>query len=411
MGAIGLSQHLLPEAGISRRQYTLMSKTKTLLSTVAALTLLGSAAHAELTPITKTPGGWFVGYETMDDGSTLCEAAAAYKSKAQLTIGKVYHRDTWMLLFENPSWNLLVENDYYEVTLETPSGNWNVKFQAGKHSLFAMVDKELINALAMDKQGKKVNLFQGNTLRGSFELGDSAAGVRGVVQCVKAHPAQQAATTPPTKPEEKGPSFGSGFFVADHYVITNHHVVKDCHGQIHVKYPGYRAENAYVQAIEPANDLLLLKTDLDNGGVVKLRYPPKLGEQVESFGFPYGMAVSSYGAFTTGNVTSTVGVNDDTSKFQMSAPIQPGNSGGPIMDGAGRVLGVSEFILSTLQMSEAAGGAIPQNVNFAISSVMVANFLILRGIDVQTEMGATQKLDPEKIAEIAQKFTVQVACE
>jgi hypothetical protein len=62
-------------------------------------------------------------------------------------------------------------------------------------------------------------------------------------------------------------------------------------------------------------------------------------------------------------------------------------------------------------MSEATGGAIPQNVNFAISSVMVANFLALRGIDAQVQTTATQKLDPEKIAEIAQKFTVQVACE
>src|SRR4029077_5408304 len=147
------------------------------------------------------------------------------------------------------------------------------------------------------------------TVRAAFELVDSAAAVRAVVQCARANPPKQASTPPSKKPAEQGPSVGSGFFVTDHYVITNHHVVKDCHGQIYVKYPGYHAENAYVQAVEASNDLVFSKTDMGNNGIAKLRFPPKLGEQVESFGFPYGAAVSSYGAFTTGNVTSTVGVN------------------------------------------------------------------------------------------------------
>ena len=210
----------------------------------------------------------------MEDGSALCEAIASYESKTRLIIMSGYNVQThqsggWAIHLDNPSWKWVKDNTDYDLTLDTPQGNWTVKFDgdAKNHSIFAFVDKELVNALAYDKPGKGVRIHKGNKLLGLFALTDLLPVIRNVVRCVKEHPPTQNVSTPSAnKAEEKGPSYGTGFFVADHYIITNHHIVKDC-AAILVKYPSVRAEDAAVQASDPPNDLVLLKTDIANAGI------------------------------------------------------------------------------------------------------------------------------------------------
>ena len=74
------------------------------------------------------------------------------------------------------------------------------------------------------------------------------------------------------------------------------------------------------------------------------------------------------------------------------------------------VLAVSKGILGTLSAAEAAGGAIPQNVNFGVSAGTAVTFLSSSNIDAQVTTGGT-KLEPEQVAEVAMKFTVQISCE
>src|SRR5262249_54410568 len=115
-------------------------------------------------------------------------------------------------------------------------------------------------------------------------------------------------------------------FEQDEYVVTNFHVIDGCKSEIRVRYPVYQPVNAYIHAIDPSNDLALLSTKLPASGFPSFRLNLKQGEQIASYGFPYGNA-----SFTMGNVTSVVGLDDNTSAFQMSAPVQPGNSGGPLL--------------------------------------------------------------------------------
>jgi serine protease Do len=150
---------------------------------------------------------------------------------------------------------------------------------------------------------------------------------------------------------------------------------------------------------------------MPNRGTAEFRYQPKLGEPVAAYGFPLGQILATEGNFTLGNVTSVAGLGGDSRHFQISAPVQPGSSGGPVLDASGRVTGIAMSSLDTLKMVNITG-QVPQNVNFAISASIAINFLTIK--DVTPKISSTavaEKLEPEKLAEVAKRFTVQVSCE
>jgi Trypsin-like peptidase domain len=94
-------------------------------------------------------------------------------------------------------------------------------------------------------------------------------------------------------------------------------------------------------------------------------YPrPRVGDQVATYGFPYSGILSRDGNCTLGHVTSLSGARDDTRFLQMSTPVQPGNSGGALLDMSGGVVGLVVAQLNALPQSN------PQNVNFALQPSM-----------------------------------------
>ena len=101
-----------------------------------------------------------------------------------------------------------------------------------------------------------------------------------------------------------------------------------------------------------------------------LRVGAKQGENVEAF----GQVLATSDNFTTGIVTALAGIGDDSRFYQISAPVQPGNSGGPLLYENGNIIGVVSAKLNFLSEIKNAGD-IPQNVNFAIKASVVANFL------------------------------------
>ena len=215
--------------------------------------------------------------------------------------------------------------------------------------------------------------------------------------------------SPPTQQESF--SEGTGFFVASQHVLTNNHVIKNCgRNPIWVSYPDRRPERAFISGQDETNDLALLRTDLPNVAVASFRFGPRVGEAVATYGFPLPGLLSTGGNFTSGNVTSLAGLNDDTRVLQTSTPIQPGNSGGPLLDMSGSVIGVMEFQLNALLMIKATND-IPQNVNFAIQTPMVINFLTIKGVPPTLAEKGRKNLDPADVADLAKAFTVQIACQ
>jgi S1-C subfamily serine protease len=231
--------------------------------------------------------------------------------------------------------------------------------------------------------------------------------------------APQIAALPPTQivpppsnsqpPPERRGSTGTGFFAsAAGHVVTNAHVIEDCQ-VARVRPSGGVAAPARILARDAANDLALLETDMRPTRFATIRPAARLGEAVAVFGFPLSRVLASSGNFTLGNITALAGIRDDTRFFQISAPVQPGNSGGPLLDENGNVIGVVTSKLNALR-TIAATGDVPQNVNFAIRASGLVAFLESRRILSHSE-ARTTKLSSPDLADQANAMSVQVICE
>ena len=166
-------------------------------------------------------------------------------------------------------------------------------------------------------------------------------------------------------------SSGSGFVVSrDGWIVTNHHVVEG-RATVTVNYAD-TSHAATVWAVEPSTDLALLKVPVEVSDVATFSESPRasLGEAATVAGYPLHGIVSKELNVTTGNDSALAGPGDDAKLLQVTAPVQQGNSGGPLLDGTGNVIGV---VVATLNAVGAANltGYIPQNVNFAIKGALV----------------------------------------
>jgi S1-C subfamily serine protease len=213
----------------------------------------------------------------------------------------------------------------------------------------------------------------------------------------------------PPKPQQAGSS-GTGFFVtAEGVVLTNAHVVENCSAIRATTSQGATAA-AKVIARDVRNDLALLGTGLALNRMAAFRITVRLGEAIEAFGYPLTDVLSKSGNFTLGNVSALVGIGEDSRYLQISAPAQPGNSGGPLLDQSGNLVGVVSAKLNALKLMLATNGDIPQNVNFAIKASIVTNFLDSNGVGYSTG-GATQLMQPADLAEQAKAISVFIECE
>lgn len=205
-------------------------------------------------------------------------------------------------------------------------------------------------------------------------------------------------------------STGTGFFISrDGYLLTNHHVIEGCES-VSLRLPGQSSRPANLVAQDPGNDLALLKSESRPDLVASLssRKRLQLGQFAIIFGFPLTGVLSSSGNLVTGTVSALSGLQDDPRLFQISAPVQPGNSGGPVMDASGAVIGVVIGKLNARAMEKAIAD-IPQNVNFAIKGALAAGFLDSNNVDYVTDLGK-QTIPVEEIAKRAIRFTVLVEC-
>ena len=204
-------------------------------------------------------------------------------------------------------------------------------------------------------------------------------------------------------------STGTAFSVAPQLLVTNHHVISGCSTLSVITPEGRRA--ASVVSAEASIDLALLRVFGMRGAIANLRTPRSvaLGETISVFGFPLTGTLSSSGNFTGGLVSSLQGLRNAAGEIQITAPVQPGNSGGPVMDASGLVIGVVQSKLDAVRAA-ALTGDMPQNVNFAVALDVLADFLEMNQVPFRSSpRGAS--LDTAQVARMAQQFTYRVECE
>ena len=212
-----------------------------------------------------------------------------------------------------------------------------------------------------------------------------------------------------SKGDTKLVSTGTGFFISSDIIITNNHVIEGCK-EIRVAKRGAEIGSARSIATNRGDDLAALRADKASDNYLKLRIgvPVKAAEPVLVFGYPLSVVLSSSGNTTLGNVTALAGLKDDSRYIQISASVQPGNSGGPVLDEAGRLIGVIEGKLDALKVARATGD-IPQNVNFAIRTSTLVNFLEANRIAYEVA-SSSATLPNTQLAEQAEAASVQLEC-
>jgi S1-C subfamily serine protease len=161
-------------------------------------------------------------------------------------------------------------------------------------------------------------------------------------------------------------AIGSGFFITrDGYLLTNFHVVKDA-DRIQVKYKTQYFKATVIDT-DKEDDLALLK--VEGGSFPALALSAKdtvdLGQQVFTIGFPNIEMQGFDPKYTEGSISSLSGMQGDEKEYQISVPVQPGNSGGPLCDANGEVVGVVVARLNDMAVMQISG-VVPQNVNYAV---------------------------------------------
>jgi S1-C subfamily serine protease len=186
--------------------------------------------------------------------------------------------------------------------------------------------------------------------------------------------------------------------------LTNYHVVRGCKSLLLNSVP------ATVVHFDESDDLALLTSSYRSPVAAVFRGPVdgRAGETVVAIGFPLSGLLADQANVTTGTVSATAGIGNDQRYLQITAPVQPGNSGGPLLDNGGLVIGVVAAKLDALKIATATGD-IPENVNFSIKTSIVRAFLA--AYSVPTNVAKNQKpLEIADIAANAQRYTYLVQC-
>ncbi len=164
-------------------------------------------------------------------------------------------------------------------------------------------------------------------------------------------------------------SFGTGWPVQGGYVVTNHHVVAG-HNKIELMRSDGVKISGTIAINDAINDLVLIRVDDVN------KLPPALplaskathaGAHVFTIGYPHPDFMGSEAKITDGLVSAVTGMGNDPRVYQISVPIQSGNSGGPLLNMKGEVVGITASKMRAAKVFNWTGD-LPQNVNYAIKA-------------------------------------------
>jgi S1-C subfamily serine protease len=390
-----------------------------------------SSTHAAGPFGTITVGNWHGGAYTDDKTGALshCAAGATYQNGIyfMVSMGQDF---SWTLGFAHEKWQL-VTGQAFPLAI-TFDGQQAINVQGmpiGAH--LVGVGMPANSALvAQFRKAKVMSVFaQGQLFQ--FTLNQTAQLLPSLINCVQntkkngvdkagefavtrpkpvvaTAPGQPGATAP-----RSGKTFtqsGTGFVIShDGHVVTNQHVIEGCVGDIQGNLGGEAPVKLRLVSSDETNDLALLQAPSSFKEIAIIRDKPvHSGDSVVAIGYPFHGLLTSDFTVTTGIVSSLSGIRNDTRVLQISAAVQPGNSGGPLLDTDGQIVGVVAAKLDGLRVARATG-SIPENINFAIKTGMLRDFLDNSVVPYQTA-DAKSELKTSDIARNARAFTLLIVC-
>ena len=202
---------------------------------------------------------------------------------------------------------------------------------------------------------------------------------------------------------------GTGFVVSRQgHVLTNHHVIEGCQS-VHATVEGSR-KLVTVVGTDTENDLAVLQLPAPVSSMARFRDGRTIrsGDGVVVVGFPLHGLLASGANITTGTVSALAGIGNNTRFLQITAPVQPGNSGGPLLDQGGNVVGIVVSKLNAMKIAKVTGD-IPQNINFAINGAVAKSFLDANSVEYELASSG-KRLESSDVGGQAKKFTLLLEC-
>ncbi|EJN08871.1 trypsin-like serine protease with C-terminal PDZ domain containing protein [Bradyrhizobium sp. YR681] len=397
---------------------------------VASLLQVGIAgvAHAKGPFGTVNVGNWIGGAFSNDETGAFshCAATTPYANGVILVVSQ-NSAGTWSLAFASPSYRFdKGENAAIDVTFD---GREQARLYATAYQSNMLTAIMPLNVVRTFQKASLMVATAGRAVL-NFDLTSTGPVIAALANCVtkvkadgldKAGDFTKMAAKPQPAPDKPAPpaggkaaraKSGTGFVVsANGHVVTNNHVIDGCVGDIKGNLTGEVSMVLRVVSSDANNDLALLQapstTTFKDFARIRDR-SIRSGDSVVVIGFPFHGLLTSDFTVTTGIVSSLSGMRNDSRFLQISAPVQPGNSGGPLFDTAGQVVGVVTAKIPALRIA-AATGDIPENINFAIKTGALRDFLDNSVVPYQTAEPKGE-LKTTDIAGNARPYTMLISC-
>ena len=413
----------------------MVGSTISVIAAVTASVVLSAPAAFAAGPFGSIHvGNWNGGAYTDDNSGAFshCAAVTSYANGINFAVGQNVG-GAWLLSFSHPSWQLTQSETFpIDVTFDGQAQfhlfgaaatlndviailpNPAVE-QLRKSRTMAAVAKGQVFQIALTSTGQLLpiiaNCVTKTKAAGVSSAGDFALAVaKPPVGGTQASPAQSGAGPASRKSQKLVDINGTGFLInTSGYIVTNNHVISDCVGDIDGNLTAENPMKLHVVSADETNDLALLQAPARFRQAAFIRGTAMhSGDSVVAIGYPFhGMLTSDF-TVTTGIVSSLSEILNDTRFLQISAPVQPGNSGGPLLDTSGNVVGVVAAKLNAMVFAKATGD-MPENINFAIKTGAVRDFLDNSAVSYQTAEPGVE-LKAAQIANNARAYTMLISC-
>ena len=221
---------------------------------------------------------------------------------------------------------------------------------------------------------------------------------------------KQATKRSSLEPEQEGTSQGTAWLMSKGYVVTNCHITD---GATEIKLIAHDGSEfrAKTHKQDKANDIALLKiideVELPHAIPIAREGEP-IGAEVFALGYPLTEVMGTNLKYSSGRINSLSGIRNDPRVYQISVPIQSGNSGSPLLNKNGEAIGIVTSKLDALIVLLKTGD-IPQNVNYAIKSIYIGALIAEEGITDIAVLPSTEASDEELVERIKDSVFIVVA--